>query len=148
GIKTVRVAPREIKCSDLCAAAAKKLFQQLQVNLNSIDAIVFVSQTPDHVAPATSAVLQHRLGLKRSVVAFDINYGCSGYIYGLYQAGLLLSSGGCQRVLVCAGDVITHLLNPADRQVRMVLADAGSATLIEKGDDQWAVAIETDGSGC
>jgi 3-oxoacyl-[acyl-carrier-protein] synthase III len=147
GIRKIRSALVGMNCSDLCFAATKRLLRGLDVPANSIDAIVFVSQTPDYIAPPTSVILQNRLGLSHNAVAFDINYGCSGYIYGLYQAALLLSAGGCQRVLVCAGDVITPLLDPLDRQVRLVLADAGSATLVEKGSDNFSVVLKTDGSG-
>jgi 3-oxoacyl-[acyl-carrier-protein] synthase-3 len=97
--------------------------------------------------PATSVMLQHRLGISTNAVAFDISYGCSGYIYGLYQAAMLLVAGGCHRVLLCAGDVITPLLHPGDRHVRMVFGDAGSATLIESGNDKIAFSLKTDGSG-
>jgi len=50
----------------------------------------FVTQTPDDLMPGVAVQLQHRLGLSKDVVAFDINYGCSGYIYGLYQAAMLI----------------------------------------------------------
>lgn len=146
GIQSVRVA-EDVNTSDLCEAAARNLFAQCNVAVDSIDAIVFVSQTPDAIMPATSAMLQHRLGISINAMAFDISYGCSGYIYGLYQAALLILAGGCQRVLLCAGDVITPLLHPNDRQVRMVFGDAGSATLIEKGSDHFSFVLKTDGSG-
>lgn len=105
------------------------------------------SQTHDAIMPATSVMMQHRLGMSTEAVAFDISYGCSGYVYGLYQASMLISSGGCKRVLLCAGDVITPLLDPLDRNVRMVFGDAGSATLIENGTDSIAFSLNTDGSG-
>lgn len=147
GIRAVRVAEKGMQTSDLCFAAAQNLFEKLNTDLKTIDGIVFVSQTPDRIAPATSVLLQDRLGLPNNAVAFDINYGCSGYIYGLYQAALLLNAGGCQRVLVCSGDVITPLLHEKDRHVRMLLGDAGTATLVEKGDDSWNIALKSDGSG-
>lgn len=147
GIESMHVAPKEMKSSDLCQYAALQLFDRMQIDLNSIDGLIFISQTPDYRMPATSALLQERLKLKRSVVAFDINYGCSAYIYGLYQAAMLISSGGCQRVLVCTGDTITHHLDPSDHKVKLMFGDAGSASLVEKGDDTWAFDIHTDGSG-
>lgn len=147
GIETVHVAEQNIRTSDLCAAAAQQLFEKMNVDPKIIDALVFVSQTPDRIAPATSCLLQHRLGLPTSIVAFDINYGCSGYLYGLYQAALLLASNSCKRVLVCSGDVISPLLHPDSHQLRLLLGDAGTASLIEKGEDDWAFVINTDGAG-
>jgi 3-oxoacyl-[acyl-carrier-protein] synthase III len=147
GIEAMHTAPKGIRASDLCQAAAEKLLDQLNIDRASIDGLVFVSQTPDYRMPATSALLQNRLGLKKSLVAFDINYGCSAYIYALYQAALLISSGGCERVLLCVGDTITQHLDPKDHKVNLVLGDAGSASLVEKGSDSLAFDIHTDGSG-
>jgi len=147
GIHAIRVARHKQRASDLCAAAAIQLFSSLNISPDSIDGIIFVSQTSDAALPATSVILQDRLSLPTTSVAFDINYGCSGYIYGLYQAAMLLIAGGCSRVLLCVGDVITPILDPEDRAVRMVFGDAGSATLIEKGEDTFSFILRSDGSG-
>jgi 3-oxoacyl-[acyl-carrier-protein] synthase-3 len=147
GISHVRQAPAGMTTSDLCVVAARALLTSLGVEPGAIDGIVFVSQTPDYVMPATSVVLQHRLGLGRRVVAFDINYGCSGYVYGLLQADMLIQSGMCRSVLVCAGDTTTRIVNPRDRALRMLFGDAGSATLVVAGDAKHTYSVRTDGSG-
>lgn len=148
GIKEVRIADKGIRASDLCMEAALKLIDELSINKNDIDAIIFISQTPDFIMPATSCILQDRLGLKKSVIAFDINYGCSGYIYGLLQAALVANSiKGCNKVLLCVGDTISKYLNPNDHKSRLVFGDGGSATIIESGKNTWDFAIGTDGSG-
>ncbi|MFN7096471.1 MAG: ketoacyl-ACP synthase III [Gammaproteobacteria bacterium] len=147
GIESVHIANKVTTTLNLCEKAALNLFEDLGIGVDSIDGIIFVSQTPDYKMPATSCILQHRLGLKKEVVAFDINYGCSGYIYGLYQASMLLSAGGCNRVLLCAGDTISRNLNPDDYKVRLIFGDAGSATIIDKGETEWAFDIRTDGAG-
>ncbi len=147
GIETVRLANAKQKASDFCLAAAQHLLNTLSILPASIDGIIFISQTPDYRMPATSCILQDRLGLSKNTVAFDINYGCSAYIYGLFQAALLLNSKSCKRVLLCTGDTITQHLNPADQKARLVFGDAGSATLIEQGTADIAFNIMTDGSG-
>jgi len=147
GVESVRIAPESVKASDMCLAAAEGLIRKLHVDRSDIDAIVFVSQTPDYRMPATSAILQHRLGLNKKALAFDINYGCSAYIYGLFQASMLINAGGCSKVLVCAGDTITRFLDPNDQKVRLVFGDAGSATLVEKGNHSASFSIMTDGLG-
>lgn len=147
GIRKIRVASTGMTTSDLCLEAGNRVLDQLSVTRESIDAVVFVSQTPDHLLPATSATLQHRLGLKKDCLAFDLNFGCSGYIYGLLQAHLLVNAGLASRVLVFAGDTITQHLKREDRAVRTVLGDAGSATLVEKGESQSHFILKTDGSG-
>ncbi len=147
GIEKVKVAEAQQCTSDLCLAAAEQLFHEMNISSSVVDGIVFVSQTPDYILPATSAVLQNRLGIPSTAVAFDISYGCSGYIYGLYQAAMLIVSGGCKSVLLCVGDVITRLLHEKDRSVRLVFGDGGSATLLERGDDSLYFNLKTDGSG-
>jgi 3-oxoacyl-[acyl-carrier-protein] synthase-3 len=146
GIQAVRLAGA-LRTSDLCVAAAQSLIGETGVDSASIDGVVVVTQTPDGAMPATSGRIAHRLGLRRGVVVFDLNHGCSGYIYGLYQGAMLVASGGCRRVLVCTGDVVTKLLHPDDRHVRLVFGDAATATLIERGDDTVDFSFWTDGAG-
>ena len=114
GIHSVHQCPKGMKISTLCYAAAESIFAAMDIESSSIDAIVLVTQTPDGVLPATSVILQHELNLNKEALAFDISYGCSGYIYGLYQASLLLTAGGCRRVLLCAGDINTPHINAND----------------------------------
>lgn len=147
GIDSVGIALPDQRASDFCFHAANQLMHELSIDSSSVDAIIFVSQTPDYKMPATSCVLQHRLGLPKSALAFDINYGCSGYIYGLYQASLLIHSKSCKRVLVCVGDTISKHLKPNDQKVRLVFGDSGAATIVESGADDIAFNIMTDGSG-
>jgi 3-oxoacyl-[acyl-carrier-protein] synthase-3 len=147
GISQVRVAPEGVCASDLCQAAAEHLFRGFRISPTSVDAIVFVSQTPDWRLPATSPSLQQRLGLRKDILAFDINYGCSGFVYGLLQAALLINAAECERVLVCVGDVTTRLVHPRDKALRFVFGDAGSAALVEPGPDTWSFSVGTDGAG-
>ncbi|MBF0389198.1 MAG: ketoacyl-ACP synthase III [Desulfamplus sp.] len=151
GIERIRKAPEGLCASDMCVAATNLILNSESVKesniSNEIDGIVFVSQTPDYILPATSCTLQKRLGLSKNSVAIDINHGCSGYIYGLYQASMMVAAGGCRSVLMCAGDVLSCYVNPLDKNERMVFGDAGSATLITRGDGQIGFAFHTDGSG-
>ena len=145
GISKTRTAPEGLCASDLCEKAAEQILTA--ADREKIGGIVFVSQTPDYILPSTAASLQHRLGLSKNIVSFDITTGCPGYVYALYQGALLINSGSCEAVLVCAGDVITRYINPLDRANRMVFGDAGSATILQKGDGEIAFSFMTDGSG-
>ncbi|MCD6048466.1 MAG: 3-oxoacyl-[acyl-carrier-protein] synthase, partial [Gammaproteobacteria bacterium] len=147
GIQAVNVATQTQKTTDLCFAATQSLLGKLEISPETIDGIILVTQTPDAKMPASSVILQHKLRLPIHTVAFDINYGCSGYIYGLFQAALLISSGNCQRVLVCVGDTISQFLDPNDHASRLIFGDAAAATLVEHGDHQAAFNLFTDGSG-
>lgn len=147
GIREVRVSSPDETASDMCFKAAQHLFECENISPDSIDGLVFVSQSPDYILPATSIVLQDRLGLTEQTVCIDIHYGCSGYIYGLYQAALWITSGSCKRVLVLAGDTTTKMINPNDKSLRMVFGDCGTATIMVKGDNQLGISINSDGGG-
>lgn len=148
GVPGYRKAKDGQCASDLCVAAAGSLLDQLKVDAADIDAIVFVSMTPDYRVPSTACVLQDRLGCARTTIAYDINMGCSGYVVGLFNACTLISGGGLNRVLLLAGDTQTKLCYPRDKNVAFILADGGSATIVERGTDDDVITIElmTDGS--
>lgn len=146
GIESVRAA-RDLTTGDLCAAAAGRLLAHTDTDPCSIDALILATQTPDRLMPATSTLLQARLGLSEEAVTFDINHGCAGYVFGLYLAGALVESGQCRRVLLCTGDVTTKLLGPRDRSVRMVFGDAASATLLQRREQRSDFVLRTNGGG-
>lgn len=147
GVESVHIVSKGETASDLCYIAAKSLISELKIDSDGIDAILFVSFSPDYKSPATAIILQDRLGLSREVVAMDITFGCSAYVYGLYQASLLLKAGGCSRVLLCTGDTQSMMVNPKDRSMRMLVGDAGTATIVENGTDTFNFYLKCDGSG-
>ena len=115
GIERRRVAPKEVCASDLCYKAAENLIGELGWNKEEIELIVFVSQTPDYRMPATSCVLQHRLGIPRTCMTIDVSQGCSGYVYGLGVAGTLVSSGTIKKALLLVGNTQNKNLNYNDQ---------------------------------
>ena len=147
GVESVHIAENDMCTSDYLVAIASRLMKDTMYTGADFDALVLVSQTPDYILPSTSTIMQDRLGLPQSVVTFDINYGCSGYIYGLYQASLLISSGSCQRVLVCVGETNIRTMHPDDRANRMVLGDGFAVTIVERGTKDFTFDIYSDGSG-
>lgn len=147
GIEKVRVADETMTASDMCISAAKHLLVEERVDLSKIDGIVFVSQTPDFIMPSTSTCIQSALGLSKETVCIDIHYGCSGYIYGIFQASNWINSNSCENVLVLSGDTSTKIINPRDRSLRMVFGDCGTATLVTKGKNSFGFSIKSDGSG-
>ncbi|KQS55448.1 hypothetical protein ASG17_05005 [Brevundimonas sp. Leaf363] len=116
--------------ADLCFDAASRLLTALDWAPESVDALIFVTQTPDQRMPAGALLLHGRLGLPVECAAFDVGLGCSGYTYGLWLAAIMVQSGR-KRVLLCAGDTISPLLGPDDRGTVMLFGDAGTATAIE-----------------
>ena len=145
GIERLHVAAVGETTADLCQRAAELIFDRENIDRSSIDGVVFVSQTFDYFNPATSCVLQGKLGLSNDCVCFDISYGCSGYIYGIFQAASLIGSGACNKVLVMAGDTNSKFVDPDDKSSVMVFGDAGSATIVSKGEGQLAFHIMSNG---
>ena len=132
GLERRMVARPNITALDLCEDAARRLLTEMNIDASSIDAVVFVTQTPDHSQPNNASLLHGRLGLSKSAFGFDIAMGCSGWVVGLHQAALLCAHGGLGRVLLCAGDTLSRLTNKKDRAIDPLFGDAGSATLIER----------------
>ncbi len=146
GIHRVRMAAENETSSDMCFNAAESLIESLGIDRQEITGLIFASQTPDFILPSSAVILQGRLGLSQETVCFDIPYGCSGYIYGLYLASMLISSHSCKNVLVLAGDTSTRMVNPRDKAVKMVFGDAGSATLVTEGTSTISFSIHSDGT--
>lgn len=125
-----RVAENDVTSSDLCFEAAENLFRDTGIKRDDIDALLFVSYTPDYLMPATAYVLHKRLGLSENCVVMDVPQACSGYVVGLYQSAMLLN-GGCKKVLLLVGDAFSKFSDMFRNHTAPVFGDAGSATLIE-----------------
>lgn len=141
--------------SDFCYAAADKLLQQYGVDREQVGILIFVSQMPDYAQPATACVLHKRLGLSQNCIAFDINQGCSGFVYGLNVATALLQSSNCQYALMLCGDTSAKNKFRGRKEIRdshstlFLFGDGGTATLLEKGGGGSSLLFTscTDGEG-
>lgn len=148
GIEERRFAPKGMTASDLAFAAASKLFSDLDIDKSEIDILLFVTQTPDFRMPATSVILQSRLNLNKSTAAFDINLGCSGFVYGLSVAYAYAQMPHVRKVLLLDGETRSRVYHPKDRRTAFLFGDAGVAAIIEKnsnvGDSFFS--LNSDGS--
>ena len=139
--------------SDFCYVAAKELIKEKKINKNDIGVLVFVTQTPDYRIPATSCVLQHRLDLSEELIVFDVNLGCSGYVYGLNIVASLMHSSNAKYGLLLAGDTSAREFDPSrktktNHSASMLFGDSGTATLLEKNDEnKLSFSLNTDGNG-
>jgi 3-oxoacyl-[acyl-carrier-protein] synthase-3 len=123
------------------------LFSHLRWERESIEALIFVSETFDYTVPATACCLQARLRLPSTCAAFDVALGCSGYVYGLWIASSLMMAG-CKRVLLLAGETTTKIISPLDRAAVPLFGDAGTATALEREDGHmFHFEMGTDGRG-
>ena len=149
GVERRRRTSADICTSDLCLAAAERLLQELHWERNTVDCLIFVSQTPDYILPATSCILQNRLGLNEECYALDISLGCSGWVYGLSVLASLLTSGTMKRGLLLAGDTTLKPVSPHDKSAWPLFGEAGTVTAIEFENqaDGFHFHFSTDGSG-
>jgi 3-oxoacyl-[acyl-carrier-protein] synthase-3 len=148
GILARRISKPSQTASDLGVIAAEKLLKYA-IDRSKIDALIFVTQSPDYALPASSCIIQHRLGLSTSCMAFDVNQGCSGYIYGLSIGGALIHANISKNVLLICGDTYTKYINQNDRTCRPLFSDAASATLLthSMGSELGPFDLGTNGSG-
>lgn len=148
GIHERRVCDDDTFASDLCYKAAKKLLEDNSIDPESIDMLLFMSQGADYRIPATACILQQRLGLSKNCAAMDLSLGCSGYVYALSTAMAYASVPGINRVLLLDGEAFSKIVDPRDKVNAPLYGDAGTATLVEKGEFGESVFIlHTDGSG-
>jgi 3-oxoacyl-[acyl-carrier-protein] synthase-3 len=132
GVYQRRFADPGVCSSDLCYAAAERMIADINLERSEIDLLVFVSQTPDYRMPATSVLLQNRLGLPHSTVAFDLTLGCSGFIYGLAVVYSMMEHSGLRKALLLDGETRSRIYSPKDRQAAFLFGDGGASALIER----------------
>ncbi|MEQ8787084.1 MAG: ketoacyl-ACP synthase III [Pirellulaceae bacterium] len=149
GINARHIAAPDECASDMGVAAAEKLFHEFDIDPQSIDFLLFCTQTPDYPLPTTACLMQQRLGLRTSCGAMDFNLGCSAFPYGLSLADGLIRGGVAKRVLFVTSETYTKYIHPTDRSLRTIFGDGAAATLIEAADEPSldAFVFGTDGSG-
>jgi len=116
--------------SDLAEFCARDLMAKIGWAPETVDALIMVTQSGEYVIPSTSIILQDRLGLPKTTLAFDINLGCSGYPYGLYTVGRMIGDNGIKRAIVIIGDQSASE-GAADQGRDILFGDACSATALE-----------------
>lgn len=140
------VKEKQTNC-DLCFEAAERLIAHKSYEKDSFDGIVLVTQSPDYATPATAHILHKRLGLSKNCIAFDINLGCSGFVYGLNIVSSMIKANALKRVLLCCGEAHTCLNPINDKSTSMLFGDAGSAMIVEAGNDTIRTLLKADGEG-
>ena len=147
GVQNRFVSMKEQTASDLAYVAAEKLLEEKKIEKASIGALIFVSECPDYHSPATAFVLQKRLGLPLDCIVFDINLGCSAFVYGLSTLASLMTTSNVNRALLLFGDTMTKYVAPTDKAACMLFGDASGALLLEKNDiaEDMCFRLKSDG---
>lgn len=150
GVRYRHCTNAETCTSDLCVRAANELIEQLKWDRKDIDALIFVSQTPDYKMPTTACIIQDRLGLSNDCLSFDISLGCTGYVYGLSVISSLLSTGGLKKGILLVGNTQSKNVNYSDKSTYLLFGDAGTATALEyteENSDTLKFNLQTYGEG-
>ncbi|WP_299569739.1 ketoacyl-ACP synthase III [uncultured Shewanella sp.] len=141
----------EQECSDLCVAAIEQLVkQQPSFDKEKIDALIVVTQNGDgEKLPHTAAIVQQKAGLPKTIAAFDVSLGCSGYVYGLYIIKGLLQAAGMKQALLITADPYSKVIDTSDRVTSMLFGDAATVSWISQNPvfKLGPVLFGTDGEG-
>jgi 3-oxoacyl-[acyl-carrier-protein] synthase-3 len=148
GIKSRHIASSE-SVSDMAVKASEKLFEEYDIDRNTIDFILLCTQSPDFFLPTTACIVQDRLNIPTSAGALDFNLGCSGYVYGLAVAKGLISTGIAKNILLITSEAYSKFIHEKDRGNKTIFGDAATATLISNEGFAEIMNFElgTDGSG-
>jgi 3-oxoacyl-[acyl-carrier-protein] synthase-3 len=143
-----RLVEPDVCMSDLAVFGLRHLFERGDLKPDEVDALLLVTQSPDHFIPPTSNIIQGRLGLKRDMLCLDINQACAGYVIGLIQSLLLLEQESIRKVVLINGDVLSRKASPRDRNIYPLMGDAASFTVVERDTDDSVIHanLKMDGS--
>lgn len=149
GVQSRHIASSSETAGDLAEKAARKLFEENNIDPKSIDFLLLCTQSSDYFLPSTSCILQNKLGLRTDIGAFDYNLGCSGCVYGLAVAKGLISAGIAQNVLLLTAETYNKYIHPSDKSNRSIFGDGAAACLIstEGFAKIGEFVLGTDGSG-
>lgn len=150
GIAERRFVEPGVGASDLALPASRQALEMAGVAPEELDCIIFATVTPDNMFPSAACSLQHKLGAKKAWV-FDLSAACSGWVYALANADALVRSGVCAKVLVVGADVMTSILNMADRNTCVLFGDGAGVAVVERlpegQDGILGHELGSDGSG-
>lgn len=147
GVKLRHILSKEENPELLSIRAGKECLNKL--GNKDVDGIVYVTQSPSNPLPTRACMLQNELGISENCLAFDINQGCSGFVYALSLANSLINSNLTNRVLIVCADYYSKYISKHDRTCRPIFSDAAAAVIVEKSEEFLIgpFIFKTDGSG-
>ena len=132
GVKQNYISNPKITTLDLCHAATRNIIKALKWKPKDIDIVVFVTQTPDYLMPSCSNIIHEKLELKKECICYDINLGCSGYVYGLWNISSIMQDKKFKKGLLLVGDTISKTIKKNDKINKILFGDSGSATALSQ----------------
>jgi 3-oxoacyl-[acyl-carrier-protein] synthase-3 len=149
GIRRRHIATADEAVSDMAVAAGRAVLDQAGVTAADIGLLVLCTQNPDYHLPSTANIVQDELGLPTTCAAFDINQGCSGYVYGLSIVQGLMQANDIARALLVTSEAYSKVMDAGDRNTVPIFGDGAAATLIDRAGSGriGRFAFGSDGSG-
>ena len=150
GIKERRILKGEGKgSSDLAVEAIRQIFEKTGTKPEEIDLLICATTTPDHLFPATANIISDKLGI-RNAHSFDLNAGCSGFLYALDNASQYIESGHKKKVIVVGADKLSSIVDYTERTTCVLFGDGAGAVLLEPTTEDSGIVdriLYSDGCG-
>ena len=150
GIKTRRILKEPGKgSSDLGAQAVKDLLEKTNTKPEEVDLIICATVTPDHAFPATANIIADKVGIKNGF-GFDLNAGCSGFLYALSTGRMYIESGLYKKVIVVGAEKMSSIVDYTDRSTCPIFGDGSGAVMLEPTEDGMGIQdmiLQSDGYG-
>lgn len=146
GIKERRIAQKDEATSDISYQAALNALKDAKIDAKDLDLIIVASVTPDMLFPATACLIQDRLGATHAG-AFDLEAGCSGFVYGLSVGWQFVATGMYDNVLVIGGETLSKIVNWDDRNTAVLFGDGAGAAVLAPVDEPGFLSCELGSKG-
>jgi 3-oxoacyl-[acyl-carrier-protein] synthase-3 len=135
GMRERRIAGPGDSTATLATAAAKRALDDANMSAQDLDLIIVATLTPDMQTPATACLVQHNLGIKKHIGAFDLNAACSGFVYSLATAAQFIQTGAYKNVLVIGAETLSRIVDYTDRNTCILFGDGAGAAVLTASDD-------------
>lgn len=150
GVKTRHILKEKGKgTSDLAVPAIRELLRKTETHVDEIDFVLCATVTPDHQFPATANIISDKLGIK-GAFSYDLNAGCSGFLYALETASRFIESGKYRKVLVVGAEKMSSIVDYTDRATCPIFGDGAGAVLLEPTTEEYGIIdsiVKSDGFG-
>ena len=149
GIRRRHLAAAGEAVSDMAFAAGRAVLDRAGVAAEDVGLLVLCTQNPDYRLPTTANIVQDRLGLSTTCAAFDVNQGCSGYVYGMSITQAMMQANGIERALLITAEAYSKVMDSGDRNTVPIFGDGAAATVISRAGPGriGRFAFGSDGSG-
>ncbi|MBV8086724.1 MAG: ketoacyl-ACP synthase III [Chloroflexi bacterium] len=149
GIKERRIAAPGESTSTMGSCAAERAIQKAGIKASDLDLIISASATPDYLFPATAGLIQQAVGANCG--GFDLEAGCSSFVYGLVVARQMIAAGGYENILVVGAETLSRFMDYTDRATCVLFGDGAGAVVLQACPKDYGIQaseLGADGAGC